>query len=371
MATNNTRHSYILDKTLISIDESDSIVKEQVYLNTLPPENPAVEYFNTRFISADQKNLFFYVDNLYEWIQKYVYLDEDTENYIKNIKTISYIKNNSRIFDGPDKMFDNLKQTQCMGHFGRNASGEITSVLLRTITNSGVNKIGKLYLKFFRTKDEKKIILFRTITPYSFNNLEVLQFLRNHYWETISKNKLDLDQPIVVTEGGYDSLFLNNSISCCGIMPGMVIPETLKNKNLIFVFNNNLHNGIYRVSTNLLRMGYTIFSWPKRAIPFKDFSEYAEWYYFYKTNTVNIDFSNSNNSISKSIAEAPLRKFGLVSPSGITGKMFKLYYESVKYSDEIINEIKNNIKRMVFSSDTLISNKDLKTFDERFSTYYA
>ena len=104
-------------------------------------------------------------------------------------------------------------------------------------------------------------------------------------------------------------------------------------------------------------MGYTVFTWPKQMRFFKDFTEYAEHYYLTSTDTFYVKEKNLdyfNNKIPK---------------LKLTGIRKKTPLDKYLYpTDSMINEIKNILKSVVFSGDNLVSNNDLKTFDEKFSS---
>jgi len=328
-------HDYLNTNNLNILNENSSIVNEQIYLNTLSPDNISVLYSKNRFIPSIERDLYFYVENIEEWFNKYVHLDEETQKYLN---------------DNTD--FQTAKTVNFMGFFGKDADSNIISVVLRNISFGGTFR---LYYKFFYDVQKNKLILYRNQLPYSWQDIKTLSSIKEFYWHRNKKNKLNLETPIIVTEGQYDSQFFENSIAAAGIVSTMIIPEKLKKRNLIFVLDNTRTSRIYRASINLLKMGYTVFTWPQRMNPFKDFTEYAEYYYWAKINT----FYAKDNDLPD----------GLIPK--IVGSVKLSFQKYADPTDELIDEMKNNLKKIVLSGDNLVSNKDLKTFDKRFSIIYA
>jgi len=328
-------HDYLNTDALQILDENSDTVKQQVYLNSLPSDHVSVLYSNNRFIPSDEKELYFYVENIQDWFDKYVFLDKETQEYLNN-----------------NTDFQTAKTVNFMGFFGKDAEGNLNNVVLRNISFEGNFRV---YYKLFYDKEKGKLILYRDKLPYSWQDINTLSRIKNFYWHRNKKNKLNLDKPIIVTEGLYDSLFFENSIAAAGVASTMVIPEKLKKRNLIFVLDNSRTSRIYRASVNLLKMGYTVFTWPQRMNQFKDFTEYAEYYYWSKTNT----FYAKNDNL----------------PDSVIPKLFngvQLSFEKhLVPTDEFINEVKNSLKKLVFSSNNLVSDKDLKAFDKRFSIIYG
>lgn len=328
-------HDYLNPDNLDILNENSSVVNEQIYVNTLAPDHVSVLYSNNRFIPSYEKELYFYVENIEEWFNKYVFLDEETQEYLNN-----------------NTDFQTAKTVNFMGFFGKDAEGNLNNVVLRNISFEGNFRV---YYKLFYDKEKGKLILYRNRLPYSWQDIKILSSIKEFYWHRNKKNKLNLDKPIIVTEGQYDSQFFENSIAAAGIASTMIIPEKLKKRNLIFILDNTRTSKIYRASVNLLKMGYTVFTWPQRMNPFKDFTEYAEYYYWAKINT----FYAKDNNLSDRVIP---KHIGSVKLS------FQKYADP---SDDLISEIKNNLKKIVLSSDNLVSDKDLKTFDKRFSIIYG
>ena len=186
-------HDYLNTDALQILDENSDTVKQQVYLNSLPSDHVSVLYSNNRFIPSDEKELYFYVENIQDWFDKYVFLDKETQEYLNN-----------------NTDFQTAKTVNFMGFFGKDAEGNLNNVVLRNISFEGNFRV---YYKLFYDKEKGKLILYRDKLPYSWQDINTLSRIKNFYWHRNKKNKLNLDKPIIVTEGLYDSLFFENSIA--------------------------------------------------------------------------------------------------------------------------------------------------------------
>jgi hypothetical protein len=75
--------------------------------------------------------------------------------------------------------------------------------------------------------------------------------------------RLNNENPYIVVEGPLDSLFLDNCVAMVGINDGSEVPEPLKNKDLIFVIDNEPRNKqVIAQIEQLINNGRTVCIWP-------------------------------------------------------------------------------------------------------------
>lgn len=81
------------------------------------------------------------------------------------------------------------------------------------------------------------------------------------------------DNTIFVTEGPIDSMFIDNCVATLGMSNWREIPKELKNKNLIFVLDNEPRNKqVSEIMLQIVKEKYKICIWPKN-IKEKDINE--------------------------------------------------------------------------------------------------
>jgi hypothetical protein len=319
-----------------TIEDSHSFFSKQQFLNTTGEGNPAFDYASSRFLPTEELPNFFSVENLYEWLQQNCNLDKNDIQFI-NLKLRNVLK---------DLDVKDIQELGTLANFNgqlcRDVYGLVHGLNLRIIPYNGKNnKNERIFLKFFYNKIKNTFEVWYDSFTGNQNDPELegqklnawreyssLLLLRNYSWNISRKTPLNLNETIFVTEGIYDSIFLNNSICAGGMVSTLVIPEQLQKKNLIFIIDNQHVSGVYHNCTNLLKMGYSVFKWPKQLEIFKDFSEYAQF----------LDKSN--------------RKF------------------TTKY-DDFVTVIKNNIKTLVFSEENIFKGGDTEAYDQWFFNKYS
>lgn len=317
-----------------TINETHRLYLNQKLLSTLSIGDPILDYVSARYISSKDLDGFFAVSNLDEWLQYNCKLDENDVNFL-NLKLRNVLKhlNVTSIKELAD-------QVQFTGNICRNADGEINGVNLRIIpyTSKILNtdaQYARIFLKFFYNKNTDAFELWYDTftgnqkdpeldgqTLNAWRDYYSLIPLRDYTWNSTRKTPLDLNETIFITEGIYDSLFLENSICAGGMVSTLVIPEKLKKKDLLFIIDNQYASGIYKTVSALIKMGYNVLKWPDELRTIKDFNEYADFLYKFSNKTLT--------------------------------------------NDEFINDIKNNIRKLVYSEQNIFKGGDIEAYDKWF-----
>ena len=317
-----------------TINETHRLYLNQKLLSTLPIGDPILEYVTTRYISSKDLDGFFAVYNLNEWLQYNCKLDENDINFL-NLKLRNVLKG-----IGAASFEEMADKVQFTGNICRNAEGEINGVNLRILpyaskNSNEVTDYVRIFFKFFYNKNTDAFELWYDTFSGNQKDPELdgqtLNAWRNHYsliplqeytWNSTRKTPLDLDETIFVTEGIYDSLFLENSVCAGGMVSTLIIPEKLKKKKLLFIIDNQYSSGIYKTVSALIKMGYDVLKWPDNLRTIKDFNEYADFLYKFSNKTLK--------------------------------------------NDEFINDIKNNIRKLVYSEENIFKGGDIEAYDKWF-----
>lgn len=351
MTTITNNNDYLRLQEIGEIDNNNYIITEQNYLNNLPETNAGVLYSNNRFVPSEEKQFYFFVEDLYFWFTKYVIFDEETQNFLKNVYGKVLLKD-------PNNIFTLGKGYSFIGYACINENQKIFKIHLRNISFSDGPDI-RMFLNFlYNTKENKLVYVREIIRPeYPFNLNKFIE-IKDLYWHTNKTKPIDPNKPIVITEGIYDANFFDNSIALGGNIPGLAIPKKYKNSNLIFILDNTPGNkNIYRVSKNALKMGYKVFTWPKSMFLFKDFNDYVRDIYQKRALSFKIEGINAQPT-----------NFGFKFRTIVKGP--SPYYSNFKYifpTDQFIREMKGHLYKTVFLEDNLLGNRDLETFETRYS----
>lgn len=351
-------NDYLSPDEIGELDDSNYIVTEQYYLNDQSDDNYGVLYANTRFVPAEEKELYFFVENLYDWFEKYAVLDDETLNFIKN--EYPYM------LKDPADVTTLGKGYSYIGCFCRNSDGKIYGVSLRNIGFTFVErKFVRFFFRFCYNKNKNKLVFFRYKIGTTFKpGLKDFIKFKDFQWFTNRKTKVDPTKPIVVTEGIFDANFFDNSIALGGILPGLAIPKLYKDSELIFVLDNSINRNIYRVSKNILKMGYKLFVWPSSLIGFKDFNDYIRS--IYEQNSVKFRLQlpfEYNYDIKKGLINNTNQGFRKL-PIRITEGEYPNY---ILPSPEFIREAKSILYKLVFLDNNLLEHKDLQTFEAKYT----
>jgi hypothetical protein len=71
------------------------------------------------------------------------------------------------------------------------------------------------------------------------------------------------DEPVYVLEGPIDSLFLPNGVATLGIDSSMTLPEKIKDKNVVFVIDNQPRNrDVVGTLQDLIKKKFNVVLWP-------------------------------------------------------------------------------------------------------------
>lgn len=261
-----------------TIDETNSFYINQNFVTPLT-DNAASKYLKFRYIVENDFDGFFYVDNLLEWLQQNCKFDDNDIAFL-NAKFKNLFKNHNI-----NSIQEITSVVKFIGNIRRNLDGKIFGFVLRPIfvgREDDLNSYNyyKTFFKFFYNNNTNHFELWHDyLRDFDTNEIivsaltdrdEILN-LKEFSWYTTRKKSIDLNAPIFITESIFDSLFLNNSLCLQGVVPFKVIPEKLKDKNLIFILDNRPNKN----NTEILKMNYSVFKWPKE-IWEKDFGDHAK-----------------------------------------------------------------------------------------------
>ena len=276
----------------------NQVINDTLNLKVSPSTiNNFTNYIASRYVSSDDYSGLLIVDNLYNWIQTNCKFDDNDYKFI-NLKLRDILDH-----FGVTTINDLGDRLQFLGNIRRNYNGDIQGIHLRsipydTITNNNV----RMFLKFFYNKKkdifevwydtfsgDPKDPRLEGVNLNAWRDYYKLTPLREFNWNKIKKEQLNLNERIFVTESIYDSLFLENSMCLGGVVQAMLVPEKLKRKDILFILDNSKTSFMYTAGTNLVRMGYSVFAWPKSMDLFKDFNEYVSFIYRYSDKTLTND----------------------------------------------------------------------------------
>jgi hypothetical protein len=191
----------------------------------LPEYHPAVRWADTRKIPDHKRHLLYYSKNFFEFVNQ---IDPDAK-----------VGDDERIVIPCFDLQGNLIGIQ--GRFLR--SGNQTPAR-------------------FRLSGEKEI---RYITIKTNPNGDRL-------WYGLERVKKD--EPIIVTEGPLDSLFLRNSVAMLGLSDPLYVPEGLPTNRLIYALDNEPRNeNVVEAMKKLIDGGRSVCIWDRNVKSMKDIND--------------------------------------------------------------------------------------------------
>lgn len=186
-------------------------------LSDLPKDHPGVRWAETRRIPEHRRHLLYYAPNFFEFVNL---IDPDAK-----------VGDDERIV---------------IPIFGLN--GDLTGVQGRLLKTSTA--------KF---KEIRYITI--KVNPNG-----------NRLWYGLERVKKD--EPIIVTEGPIDSLFLRNSVAMLGLSDPLYVPEGVPKDRLIYALDNEPRNEqVVDAMSKLLSGGRTVCVWDRNVNSIKDIND--------------------------------------------------------------------------------------------------
>lgn len=255
-----------------------------------------------RFLTSDTSNLLTISEIINRFNLKR--LDISTENP----NAISYInkRNLNIITDYGDFLYGDSSDSKILIFNFDKRSGKVLGLSIRHLSDTIERKyIIKSYsdlVNIFSQKDIKKDLI------------DDANYL-NNYFNILNVN---FSKPICLTEGQFDSLFINNCIATSGVSKAKSILSSLGAKNNMRILFDKDNAGKTEMM-NLIKSGYSILLWNKiiydlkkmcktssEMIKLKDLKDINDLITFLKNKQPNLTISDFNIWLNSYFSESPL-----------------------------------------------------------------